>query len=115
MTEPEPARADYRGLVPFVFSALCAAVSLYALLGWWHLAGKDLTDYSGGTAFSMNIVPLLAEWVGMALAFPAAGLLVISVCMKERKEPLFSTFHVISMVLLLPAAFLILHTLDRLL
>ena len=97
----------------FGLSAISAALSIFAILTWAYTAdmGRDL---EGGVAFSLNIIPFLATWAGIAV-FPFAAICTaISVCIPLRgRMRVFTMFHGFSLTLLAPAAFLLFRMVSK--
>jgi hypothetical protein len=96
------------GLIGFAVSATSASLSMTAILTWRHLAAMDL-DLEGGSAFSAYFVPNLIQLAGIGLGL--VGLIIIATSVatgRKRKRYGVDFIHVLSGVLLAPAAYLLL-------
>ncbi len=101
----------------FVFSAFSAALCLFSILSIWHAANIDLGGNEGGSAFSANmsllLFPLLASVVGIALGALGAMVTFVSLWIGRYAGWPSPAFHLASMALLIPAAFLLYRIIIR--
>jgi len=98
---------NFFGLAGFVVSALSASLCITAILTWKHIAAKEL-NFEGGSAFSMNIMPLLVTWAGIGIG--VVGLIITAASIlsgKKRTRYGVEFIHILSGVFLAPAAYLL--------
>lgn len=113
-TNEQSSEVRFRGIAGFVAAAVSAATSTAAILAWRYNVDHLSADMSGGVAFSMNVGPLVWTLVGISIAFIALLLTGISVWTKiGSKRVSLTVFHVGSLILLLPSAFLIVKYLSH--
>jgi hypothetical protein len=91
----------------FGLAAISSAFSIFAIIIWTYTADM-LRDMEGSAVFSLNIVPLLATWAGIAIFPFAATCTTFSVCVPlQGRRRSFTIFHGFSVALLAPAAYLL--------